>query len=1391
MKKWIFILFLFVCKGVYSAYYVGAEINYEIIDSSKDFYRITWSAFTECSGTVGGFVPININFSSGCPTQNVTGTFVKFNYLNSLCPGGSTSCNSPTSTNIGIRQNVVEAYVTLPRTCGFAIISFENCCIPINAGPGSYGTNINGAGCVSIYAETVINLSLIGGNNSAKILNKKFLNGAIGVKNDYNFIAEDKDNDSIVYETIDALCNHTSTYSYINGKPFFMVDPALSMNKKTGELSFTPTKSQSTIVGFKISEYRKIKNSQGKDSFILAGQNFMSYPCVINQPSAQTDAIGIIADSAENVAIIDKNNVTGCKDKLMKFKIKGIGYAGTPTAELKLTCSYLPPGSSYTYYVVKSASNIDTLYGTILFNGVTAEKNNYKFVAEIHYCSNGVRVGTELGINIQFSNPPNMVRNLSHCLGGNRPSMAFNKNTHSYWMNANEISYNSDSSLVFFNNNTSTSFFQVLKSVNQNCGQIVQYNVSIVPSFTYTLSPLNRMQTILFGESKTIGFEFPGAYPKFDWSPIKYLYDISTGLPSYTAPFINAKPIDSTKYKITMVNGEGCSITDSFLIHVNKISILPSIFIDLNSNGIKEANEPYYHHGTLTIKYGSDSLVYKEVLGNNSIFHLGYKGNLNFGFKSPLNSFNIVMSKVNYAANIWGEKVLVDIALQPTNYWYDLAISHACNQAFADTGKIAIYKILVQNKGNLTANNIACYFVKNVNQTFLGAQPNYNSVHGDTAFWTLSSLGPIMDSIIHLNVMNSNTLILGQNIVTQTSISFNGIDSNFFNNHFQLKQRITNNVSSQSKSESHLTFFYDYEVRRGEWLNYTIHFKNTTNATIQDILIIDTFPITIDPSTIEMTYSKHPYTLKQISNRIFHWDFAGIQLSNDTSNGSNESQFSFRIKPPKFYGKTIDITNRASVIHNYFQKPLPIESVGFIVETAENPTLFSKTYNLFEDSSINFCLHAKDLDSNTIFSFNIAKQGNYGAVNLIADSCFRYKPNVNFFGRDSFSMRVCDQTGLCDTKWFYTQVIPLNDTPNISSATYTSFIDSFIIFCPNISDPDSNGGLSTTICAIAINGTMLPINANCYRYTPNTGFFGKDSVCIKVCDPSGLCRQNIQYIQTIKRPFKPIITDSLIYGKEDSSILICPKIFDEDISDEFVFTLCKNAMHGVSTISNKCISYIPNKDYDDRDSICVEVCDKFSLCSSKTLHILNRESPDAPTVLDTHLLVKNNMPFAFIPKVMDADRNDVHTFSVYKKPSIGSVSFAGNTITYYPNKLFKGQEEMTILVQDKFGLNNTFLVKMQMLDASGIEEQDAQNIYRLYPNPAEEEIHVDFNSTNLSDKYWSIFNVYGAVVLNGIVQGRIGAIHATIPIRDLLSGIYFIQWKDEGGIKIMEMLEKK
>ncbi|MBK7957458.1 MAG: tandem-95 repeat protein [Bacteroidetes bacterium] len=648
-----------------------------------------------------------------------------------------------------------------------------------------------------------------------------------------------------------------------------------------------------------------------------------------------------------------------------------------------------------------------------------------------------------------------------------------------------------------------------------------------------------------------------------------------------------------------------------------------------------------------------------------------------------------------------------------------------------------------------------------------------------------------MDSIIHLNVKNSNAMILGQNIVTQTSIRFNGIDSNLFNNNFQLKQRLANNAASQSKSESHQTFVYDYEVRQGEWLNYTIHFKNTTNATIQDILIIDTFPISIDPSTIEMTYSKHPYTLKQISNRIFHWDFAGIQLSNDTSNGSHESQFSFRIKPPKFYGKTIDITNRASIVHNYFQKPLPIESIGFIVETAENPTLFSQSLSLFEDSSINFCLHAKDVDSNTTLSFNIAKQGNYGAVNLVADSCFRYKPNVNYYGRDSFSMRVCDQTGLCDTKWFYVQVIPLNDTPNISSATYTSFIDSFVVFCPTISDPDSNGGLSTTICALAKNGSIQSINATCYRYTPNAGFFGKDSVCIKVCDPSGLCRQSIQNILTIKRPFKPIITDSLIYGKEDSSILICPKIFDEDISDEFVFTLCKNAMHGASVISNKCISYIPNKDYDDRDSICVEVCDKYNLCSSKTLHIINRGSPDPPTVSDTNLLIKNNMPFSFIPKVMDVDRNDVHTFSVYKKPSIGSVSFAGNTITYYPNKFFKGQEEMTILVQDQFGLNNTFLVKMQMLDASSIENIDAQNMYSIYPNPADEEIRLQFVSTDLGDKTWQIFNVYGSRVMDGKILGQIGSIQTPIHVGDLVPGIYFVHLLDAGNMKVVGKFEKR
>ncbi|MBK7957456.1 MAG: hypothetical protein IPK03_04715 [Bacteroidetes bacterium] len=212
MKKWILIILLIASVDASAVGYAGATIHYEVIDSSADLYKITYSAFYFCGGINASLPSLNINFSSGCPTKNVSGTFVKFNNLPALCLGGNSACNSPTSTNFGIREVVYEAFVTLPKTCGNALIAFQECCLYMNNGPGSFDQNINQAACINVYAETQINLSLAGGNNSTKLLNKKFMNCVTGVKNNFNLIGEDADNDSIVYETITPLCSYKPIY---------------------------------------------------------------------------------------------------------------------------------------------------------------------------------------------------------------------------------------------------------------------------------------------------------------------------------------------------------------------------------------------------------------------------------------------------------------------------------------------------------------------------------------------------------------------------------------------------------------------------------------------------------------------------------------------------------------------------------------------------------------------------------------------------------------------------------------------------------------------------------------------------------------------------------------------------------------------------------------------------------------------------------------------------------------------------------------------------------------------------------------------------------------------------------------------------------------------------
>ncbi len=132
-------------------------------------------------------------------------------------------------------------------------------------------------------------------------------------------------------------------------------------------------------------------------------------------------------------------------------------------------------------------------------------------------------------------------------------------------------------------------------------------------------------------------------------------------------------------------------------------------------------------------------------------------------------------------------------------------------------------------------------------------------------------------------------------------------------------------------------------------LTYTIHFQNTGNDTTHFVIVTDTLPTSLDPTTVVNLASSAPFSEFSISGTgILKWVFNPLFLPDSASNEPASKgfvMFKIKVKPNLPFGTTIN--NKAAiyfdynpaVITNYATNSI-INGVGELTVNSEQLTVF-------------------------------------------------------------------------------------------------------------------------------------------------------------------------------------------------------------------------------------------------------------------------------------------------------------------------------------------------------------------------------------------------------------------------------------------------------------------
>jgi len=381
--------------------------------------------------------------------------------------------------------------------------------------------------------------------------------------------------------------------------------------------------------------------------------------------------------------------------------------------------------------------------------------------------------------------------------------------------------------------------------------------------------------------------------------------------------------------------------------------------------------------------------------------------------------------------------------------------------------------------------------------------------------------------------------------------------------------------------------------------------------------------------------------------------------------------------------------------------------------------------NVKEDHSVIITLTGSDIETPTDDLVYDVVQGSgpqNGILIKISNGQYRYEPDENFFGDDSFEFTVTDngdpagshsnpgdQTSLAATVSM--EVTPINDPPVAYDMDDIPADDTrepaFITLAGT--DVETPNMLTAEITVDPTKGVLTHIEGRKYKYVVNEGEFGADSFAFKLKDPE----DEYSEIATVAIDIRPVnqmpiadpqtvtVDEDYINEDDEKGIVITLHATDTETPEEdLVFTPTAPA-RGILTIisgSNNKYRYEPDKDYFGPDSFTFTATDDGDpagsygslpgidddpkTSSSTTVLITVIPINDPPVPEDQNIVTEVNTDFEGNLIAHDVD-SEVIIYRTGTDPEHGKVLInTGGSFTYTPEPGFYGDDSFTFIAND-------------------------------------------------------------------------------------------------------------
>jgi hypothetical protein len=469
----------------------------------------------------------------------------------------------------------------------------------------------------------------------------------------------------------------------------------------------------------------------------------------------------------------------------------------------------------------------------------------------------------------------------------------------------------------------------------------------------------------------------------------------------------------------------------------------------------------------------------------------------------------------------------------------------------------------------------------------------------------------------------------------------------------------------------------------------------------------------------------------------------------------------------------------APLLHVEYRTGPPNSPPVALDDSASTPEDFGVTINAAANDSDPE--GALDLSSANTSCTGCAEPGNGTLVNN-GDGTFRYTPDPDYNGPDSFVYEICDVPGSCDMATVSITITPVNDPPAAVDDVATTSEDTSVNINVAFNDTDVDGNLdlgSVTVTSDPSSGSLLYKGDGTFDYTPGPGYIGSDSFDYEICDDGGLCDTATVNITVTMHNDPPVALDDSAIVDEDDAVIIDVLANDSDPDGNLdpdsasVTTGPSNGM--IVKNGDNTFTYTPDANFYGGDSFDYEICDTFTVCATATVDISVISVADAPVAVTDPASTIEGMAVVIdvAGNDTDVDGDLVPSSAIaISGPSNGSLVNNGNgTFTYTPTPSFIGADSFVYEICDATALCDTAPVSItvdpstpEILEVrvnAGDDDAEERSSGSMYLTSSDLELVYDSGGNQtVGMRFRGITIPPGATILNAYIQFRSDETHS-------------------------------